>query len=170
MNRSTSRRDFLKSTAAGSAGAVAAISSPSANARPGETPLASGYPVLPIATEKQIRSAAVSQFHYPDRESPCLLIKTGAPVPGGVGPDGDIVAFSAMCTHMGCIVAYDDQTRTLKCPCHFSVFDAEQAGQMVCGQATANLPQILLHFDERSRRVSAVGVEGQLYGRLSNIL
>lgn len=128
------------------------------------------YPVFQIATAKQLRGASSAAFHYPDKDSPCLLIQAGAPVPGGVGPGQDIVAFSAMCTHMGCTVAYDAESKTLKCPCHFSVFDPEKAGQMVCGQATASLPQVLLSFDERSGRISAVGIQGQLYGRVSNVL
>lgn len=109
-------------------------------------------------------------FHYPDKDAPCLLIKAGDAVPGGVGPGRDIVAYSAMCTHMGCLVAYDADTQTLKCPCHFSVFDPDQCGQMVCGQATENLPQIELRFDDSSGRISAVGIRGSLYGRVSNLL
>lgn len=117
-----------------------------------------------------MNSATATPFHYPDKDSPCLLIKTGTAVPGGVGPQQDIVAYSAMCTHMGCLVGYDAGTRTLKCPCHFSVFDPENCGQMVCGQATENLPQIDLRIDSATGRISAVGVRGSLYGRVSNVL
>ena len=94
----------------------------------------------------------------------------GKPTPGGVGPDGDIVAHSILCTHMGCPVSYDATAKTFKCPCHFSIFDPEKNGQMVCGQATENLPQIQLIYDANSDSVSAVGVNGLIYGRQSNIL
>ena len=61
---------------------------------------------------------------------------------GGVGPNRDIVAYSMLCTHMGCPVSYDAGTSaSFKCPCHFSMFDAELGGQMICGQATENLPR-----------------------------
>jgi cytochrome b6-f complex iron-sulfur subunit len=33
-------------------------------------------------------------------------------------------AFSAICTHQGCIVHWDEKRRTLTCPCHAGVFDA----------------------------------------------
>jgi arsenite oxidase small subunit len=71
---------------------------------------------------------------------------------------------------MGCPVAYDPGTRTFKCGCHFSVFDPENSGQMVCGQATEDLPQVLLEYDARSDSLQAVAINGLLYGRQSNVL
>jgi len=109
-------------------------------------------------------------FNYPDDQSLCYAIKMGNPVPGGVGPNGDIVAYSGMCTHMGCPLQYDQGSRTFKCGCHFSIFDPEQHGQMVCGQATENLPGIKLSYDAATDTVQAVGVDGLMYGRQSNIL
>ncbi len=92
-------------------------------------------------------------------------------VPGGVGPDGDIVAFSTLCTHMGCPVAYDSSAKTFKCPCHFSQFDPEIGGQMICGQATENLPQRRCSsVTHRRLRSPATGVEGLIYGRQANVL
>jgi arsenite oxidase small subunit len=171
------RRSFLRTTAIGGA---AAITGTRSDAAPGKFPdnplvlrggqISRGYPVFPIAKAGELKSAEARTFVYPDKESPCLLIKTGNAVPGGVGPENDIVAYSAMCTHMGCTVSYDSSTQTLKCPCHFSVFDPENCGQMVCGQATEDLPQIELSFDSATGRISAVGVRGSLYGRISNLL
>jgi arsenite oxidase small subunit len=109
-------------------------------------------------------------FTYPDASSPCIAIKLGTKVEGGVGPDGDIVAYSVLCTHMGCPVSYDATQRTFKCPCHYSTFDAENRGQMVCGQATENLPRILLRYEKTSDSVRAVGVDGLIYGRVTNVI
>jgi len=109
-------------------------------------------------------------FTYPDAASPCTALKLGSQVPGGVGPDGDIVAYSSMCTHMGCPVMYEPTTKVFKCPCHFSMFDAEKAGQMIAGQATENLPRVRLLYDEKTGTVSAVGMEGLIYGRQANVL
>jgi arsenite oxidase small subunit len=71
---------------------------------------------------------------------------------------------------MGCPVAYDAAQRIFKCPCHFSTFDAEKSGQMVCGQATENLPRIVLNYNSANDTVTAVAVDGLLYGRQSNLL
>jgi len=97
------------------------------------------------------------------------------------GPDGSAVyvarragggfaAFDARCTHMGCPVQYEGGTKVFKCGCHFSMFDAENSGQMVCGQATEDLPRVLLDYDAKTDTVSAVGVDGLIYGRQANIL
>ena len=58
-----------------------------------------------------------------------------------------------MCTHMGCPVAYDAEQRVFKCGCHFSMFDAEKGGQIVCGQATENLPRIVLNYNSNDDTV-----------------
>jgi arsenite oxidase small subunit len=128
------------------------------------------YPRQAVGKAKELPINTAVSFSYPDPASPCALIKTGQKVPGGVGPDGDIVAYSTLCTHMGCPVSYDAAARTFKCPCHFSVFDPETRGQQVCGQATENLPRIVLEYDAATDSVSAVAVAGLIYGRQSNLM
>ena len=71
---------------------------------------------------------------------------------------------------MGCPVTYDATEHVFKCPCHFSMFDAEKGGQMICGQATENLPRVHLEYDASAGTVAAVGVEGLIYGRQANVL
>lgn len=171
-----SRRFFLKSSggAAALAGAMvipihnASAATPAARTVPGRTTLP--YPQKAVGKARAMPVNEVTHFSYPDASSPCYAIRLGNPVPGGVGPDGDIVAFSALCTHMGCPVAYDGGSRTFKCGCHFSIFDPENGGQMVCGQATEDLPKIRLDYDAATDSVQAVGVDGLIYGRQSNIL
>ena len=165
-----SRRDFLK--AGGSvAAAVPMAASTSAEAAGGDVGRATLlYPVKAIGRESTIKAGEATSFAYPDASSPCVAVKLGTPAPGGVGPNKDIVAYSTLCTHMGCPVSFDAATKAFKCPCHFSMFDAEKEGQMICGQATENLPRIVLRYDEKTGTVSAVAVEGLIYGRQSNIL
>lgn len=169
------RRFFLKSggTAAALAGATV-IPIHNANAAKPAAAAAAGttlqYPKRAVGKAKGMPVNQVTAFTYPDSSSPCYAIRMGIEVPGGVGPNKDIVAFSSMCTHMGCPVTYDGSTRTLKCGCHFSIFDPENGGQMVSGQATENLPKITLEYDAKTDSVTAVGVDGLIYGRQSNIL
>lgn len=53
---------------------------------------------------------------------------------------GDFAAYSAVCTHRGCIVGYRDGV--LACPCHGSVFDPANGGAVVNGPADRPLPEI----------------------------
>ena len=39
--------------------------------------------------------------------------------------DGGVTVLSPICTHLGCGHRWDDADRTFKCPCHGSVYDAE---------------------------------------------
>ncbi|MBA2715203.1 MAG: Rieske (2Fe-2S) protein [Rubrobacteraceae bacterium] len=54
--------------------------------------------------------------------------------------NGDFVAYSAVCTHQGCTVAY--QGGQLACPCHGSVFDPANGAKVVAGPAPSPLPEI----------------------------
>jgi len=128
------------------------------------------YPEKPIAVVAAMSVNEPVSFQYPDEASPCVAIKMGSAVPGGVGPESDIVAFSTLCTHMGCVMNYDGESRTFKCPCHFSMFDCEKGGQMIIGQATSGVPSIILRYDEADDSINALGVNGLIYGRQSNIL
>ncbi|MDP8940065.1 MAG: Rieske (2Fe-2S) protein [Actinomycetota bacterium] len=53
---------------------------------------------------------------------------------------GDFVAYSAVCTHQQCTVTYQDGQ--LACPCHGSLFDPSNGGQVVQGPAEEPLPEI----------------------------
>jgi cytochrome b6-f complex iron-sulfur subunit len=50
-----------------------------------------------------------------------------------------LTAYSAVCTHLGCLVKWESAKREFFCPCHAAVFDAE--GRVVSGPAPAPLPQ-----------------------------
>jgi Rieske Fe-S protein len=50
---------------------------------------------------------------------------------------GALHAVSATCTHLGCIVAFNDAERAWECPCHGSRFDTD--GNVIHGPATAPL-------------------------------
>jgi cytochrome b6-f complex iron-sulfur subunit len=53
---------------------------------------------------------------------------------------GDFVAYSAVCTHQGCTVAYQDGQ--LACPCHGSIFDPANGAAVVSGPAQRPLPEV----------------------------
>lgn len=170
-----SRRNFLKLTGSSAAVGTLSLTTPIAHAQPDKSHPAVGNTTLPYPREVVARLGELTinqplSFNYPDDRSPCVAIRKGREVKGGVGPQRDVVAYSTQCTHMGCPVNYDQESETFKCPCHYSIFDPDNAGQMVIGQATENLPRITLEYDEAEDAILAVSVDGLIYGRQANII
>jgi arsenite oxidase small subunit len=170
-----SRRIFLKaggSVAArfGAMGAALVPTGARADVPPGTTATNLSYPKRSIGKLAGMPLNQPVPFSYPDSSSPCVALRMGSAVLDGAGPNKDIVAYSTLCTHMGCPVQYDAESKVFKCGCHFSMFDAENGGQMICGQATEDLPRVLLDYDSKSDTVTAVGIDGLIYGRQANIL
>jgi ubiquinol-cytochrome c reductase iron-sulfur subunit len=59
-----------------------------------------------------------------------------------------IVAYSKICTHVGCPVAlYEQQTHHLLCPCHQSQFDITHEAKVIFGPAKRPLPQLPITVD-----------------------
>ena len=60
-----------------------------------------------------------------------------------------IVAYSKICTHVGCPVAlYEQQTHHLLCPCHQSQFDITREAAVIFGPAKRPLPQLPITVDD----------------------
>ncbi len=69
-----------------------------------------------------------------------------------------IIAFSKICSHMGCAVAlYEQQTKHLLCPCHQSTFDVTRAAKVIFGPAARPLPQLALALDSEGYLVAKQG-------------
>ena len=59
-----------------------------------------------------------------------------------------VVAYSKVCTHVGCPVAlYEQQTHHLLCPCHQSQFDVTDGAKVIFGPAARPLPQLPITVD-----------------------
>ena len=72
-----------------------------------------------------------SALKFKDSGSPAVLVHLQS---------GDFVAYSAVCTHQRCTVAY--RNGQLACPCHGSVFDPTNGAEVVNGPAQLPLPEI----------------------------
>ena len=60
----------------------------------------------------------------------------------------NIVAYSKICTHVGCPAAlYEQTTHHILCPCHQSTFDATRGAEVIFGPATRALPQLPITTD-----------------------
>ena len=82
-----------------------------------------------IASESEVAPGSALKFE--DSGNPAFLVHLD---------NGDFVAYSAICTHQGCTVAYKDGN--LACPCHGSVFDPANGASVVAGPAPRPLPEI----------------------------
>lgn len=136
-------------------------------------------------------------FHYPFVATPCFLINLGRTVqpgkpletesgetyqwPGGVGPDGAIVAFSAICAHKMThpaksvsFINYRPETVTytnsnhntaegrhlIYCCSENSVYDARDGARVLGGPASQPLTAIGLQYDGSTDSLHATGTFG----------
>lgn len=109
-------------------------------------------------------------FAYPLTGTPNLLVKLGQKVPNGVGPDGDIIAFSTVCQHLGCIVHFEPAGRSggempnyanlpvCYCPCHAGVYDLTDDAKVLAGPPPNPLPFVVLEYDGSSGDIYATGM------------
>jgi ubiquinol-cytochrome c reductase iron-sulfur subunit len=59
-----------------------------------------------------------------------------------------IVAYSKICTHVGCPVSlYEQTTHHILCPCHQSTFNAPKGAEVIFGPAARPLPQLPITTD-----------------------
>ncbi|MFH1475710.1 MAG: Rieske (2Fe-2S) protein [Chloroflexota bacterium] len=57
-----------------------------------------------------------------------------------------VEAYSAICTHLGCIVLFDDTNGTILCPCHDGRF-SPASGAVLSGPPPAPLPRITVSVE-----------------------
>ncbi|NOR49985.1 MAG: Rieske 2Fe-2S domain-containing protein [Desulfuromonadales bacterium] len=58
---------------------------------------------------------------------------------------GNFVALSAVCTHLGCVVAWQEQAGEFLCPCHGGRFSAD--GQVLSGPPPKALETLVVALD-----------------------
>ena len=158
------RRQMLSIGAAGLAAGLSRFGSQT-DAKAADT---KELPVVDVASLSEFTPGHEVYFEYPDENSPAIALRLSERAEGGVGPDESIVAFSSLCTHKGCPVNWNADQQMLICPCHWSTFDPAKKARLIIGQASSSLPQITLRID--GGMVRAVGVDGLIYGRQTNIL
>ena len=74
------------------------------------------------------------------------------------GAYAGIVAYSKICTHMGCPVAlYEQQTHHLLCPCHQTTFDVTRNCAVIFGPGKRPLPQLPISVDDDGYLVATAG-------------
>lgn len=138
--KSPPRRDFLNLAVGGSAAAFA---------------VAAGYPVARFV-ETRARPAAgptvvgkVEEFPLGNAktvvvdERPVLVIR---------GADGRFKAFSAVCSHLQCVVGFSAERNQIECPCHRGVYSID--GQNIAGPPPRPLEELAVSVNDGAVIVS----------------
>ena len=184
------RRRFVQICAASAAGATMDVPA-------GTVLTVRGYRRVKLVDEqgKPLTAATLQPrtnyvFDYPFQSTPCFLLRLGAPVSGGVelrteagesyqwaggvGPDRDVVAYSAICAHkmtyptkQVSFIGYRDEPspvaphgRVITCCSDRSVYDPAMGARVVSGPAPQPLATILLEQDAKTHELFATGTFG----------
>jgi Rieske Fe-S protein len=92
------------------------------------------YPPVKIDGAERVMPGSSLYFSYPKSNEPAVLLRT---------TDGQYLAFSRKCAHLGCSIDFDKAQRCLVCPCHRGVYDS-RTGYVVYGPPPRPLDQIIL--------------------------
>lgn len=80
-----------------------------------------------VSTRRELGAGQAKKVQVGNQ--PVLVINTGT----------TIKAFSAICTHLACIVEWNESGQFIQCPCHDGRFDTN--GQVISGPPPAPLPE-----------------------------
>ena len=159
----------------------------------------SGNPIK--ASSIPVNGRQIALFPYPLSNEPNMLLnlgdESGRPVevppttvvvpqtgatytfPGGVGPSKSIVAYNALCQHLGCafpemtfyppgvkvITVNGPMDKVIHCSCHGSTYDPYRGGAVVTGPTVRPLPAVVLEWDQATDELYAVKMIGPvIYG------
>jgi arsenite oxidase small subunit len=189
-NSNSSRRRFLKAGLASAAvfviagitavtrSLVAPVSYPPTQS-PSTSPESGGatstssspFPRIKVANMSDLTPGKSTTFNYPLEETPNILMKLGVKAESGVGPDGDIVAFSQICQHLGCIYGYLTPGASPSCDasyqapgpvgyccCHGTQFDLANGAKVIGGPSPRPQPQVVLEFESPTGDIYATGM------------
>lgn len=140
----------------------------------------SALTVSKALSEYSVETNDVILFNYPLRNEPNFLLNLAPPsggnggatkVLGGIGPNQTIVAFSAICQHLGCpapAISYyppgacpqspGGQSFYIHCTCHGSTYDVTNGASNLTGPAVLPLPQVVLEWNTSDDTIWATGM------------
>jgi cytochrome b6-f complex iron-sulfur subunit len=128
------RRDFLGVAIAGATAALGA---------------AAGYPVVKFLDFRERRAAEFAQVgrldDFPSGTSKTVLLGDRPALVIRLA-NGELRAFSALCSHLQCVVAYSSERDRIECPCHRGVYNTD--GKVVSGPPPRPLQALRVETQE----------------------
>ncbi|MDV3293303.1 MAG: Rieske 2Fe-2S domain-containing protein [Nitrososphaerales archaeon] len=175
--RGKGRRNFLKAAVVvGVFAALGAVSSvfrlleyvppPSV----GATTQQLAWPRVRVVNVKSLGVERPLRFNYPLVDTANIMVKLGVNAENGVGPGGDIVAYSAVCQHLGCFYSFvapgssppcsskEVQVPEGYCCCHGGEYDFANGARVIAGPPPRPVPLVRLEYDQASGDIYAVGM------------
>jgi arsenite oxidase small subunit len=131
------------------------------------------WPRIKLVNAKTLIPLQPVNFNYPLVNTPNTLVKLGAKADDGIGPDGDIVAYSSICQHLGCYFAFQSAGSTPLCDpsykvptaegyccCHGGEYDLQHGGKVIGGPPPRAVPRVFLEYDNSTGDIYATGMSG----------
>jgi arsenite oxidase small subunit len=168
MAADRSRRNFLKGMIAlGALLVVGGVAKPLLDYAVVSAGEVTTFPRVKVANISQLKTNQPIIFNYPLTNEPNYLVMLPEPAEYGIGPQKNIVAFSAICEHYGCIYHFVPSLAPYGgpdapggyCPCHGSLYDYLEDAKVVGGPAPCPVPRVDLEFDNSTGDIYAVGME-----------
>ena len=84
------------------------------------------------------------------------------------GTEHGIVAYSAICTHLGCTVRFSEKPMVeapfphIHCPCHAGMYDPQHGARVLAGPPPRPLPQLPIKLDSKGEVVVAGPFSGPI--------
>ena len=125
LNVAEDRREFVRLMGVGVTAVIAALGA--SKLQKSLPKAASGGEIVKLA---KFPVGSTMQYTAPDG-NPAYLFRTAA----------GVFAYSAICTHQGCVVSYNSLSKTLNCPCHGGRFDPYNGGAVLGGPPPTPLPK-----------------------------
>ncbi|MDG6941369.1 MAG: Rieske 2Fe-2S domain-containing protein [Nitrososphaerota archaeon] len=170
----TGRRDFLRVVVTvGAVGTIVGVAGlftefltyiPAAN-------VTLAWPKALIANINDLQDLKPVNFFYPLSNEPNVLVKLGVKAENGIGPGEDVVAFSLICQHLGCIYAFVPEGSSPVCNssykmpvdggyccCHGSHYDFTKEGAVIGGPAPRPVPMVQLELDQSTGDIYATSM------------
>ncbi|HEX2281562.1 MAG TPA: ubiquinol-cytochrome c reductase iron-sulfur subunit [Thermomicrobiales bacterium] len=114
-----------------------------------------GLPVDVAAIEPDMAVQAFPEGKSDNERNLIELVRLAADLPAG------LVAYSAICTHLGCTVLPSlSEQGYIVCPCHASLFDPAAAARVITGPANRPLPSLPIEVSSDGVVRAAGGFEG----------
>jgi Rieske Fe-S protein len=123
VNPNFQRRGFLRALA------FSVIATISGSKLTSATAAAKGKNIVRLA---KVPVGGTFNFTHSAQGMPAILFRTKT----------GVFAYSAICTHQGCTVAYNPSSKRLRCPCHGAEFDPLKGAKPIGGVTEVPLGKV----------------------------